>query len=99
MPGRFKLENIGYHKVKRLQHKGKIGMNNGENIVVHVCNILDDNAHYKTINGKLHVMDLNVRKKVVIGKNGKPIAIEREKKYIPISEHNRRHYPQIRNPL
>jgi len=84
-----KMEHTG-----RIQHRQKTrnverGDHKPENIINYVLTSLDDSARYKTINGKLHTKDVNFYK----GKFNK------EDEWISIEEHNRRHYPQIQNPL
>jgi hypothetical protein len=73
----------------RLEHKGDIGHKTGDNITVHVLSMIDDSSKYKTIDGVLHVKDVNLV-------NGK---YQKEERYITMQEHNSRHYPKIKNPL
>lgn len=82
------LRHLTYNNMGKMKHNG-VGHRTGECITVHVVNMLDADAHYKTINGKVHVKDLNI-------KNGKIVV---EKNHIPLTEHNNKHYPQIRSPL
>ena len=79
-----------FHKPEwsgRIQHRDN---KKGTNIVQHVLTNLDDSSEYRLKkDGTVMVRDRNF-------KDGK---FKTEKKFIPLAEHNRRHYPKAQNPL
>lgn len=71
----------------RVQHRDN---KKGTNIIQHVLTNLDDSAEYKlNKDGSIMVRDSNF-------KDGR---YHREKKFIPLREHNKKHYPMPQNPV
>jgi hypothetical protein len=79
-----------FNQMHKLEHRGQVGHRSGQNITVHVVSMLDDSSRYKVVNGKWFVRDIDKHH------NGR---YKVEKNYIPLEEHNRRSYPQIKNPF
>lgn len=77
-----------YGSMHEMNHNG-VGHKTGENIVVHVCNMLEPNNHHKHINGELHVRKLHL-------KNGR---IKKDNGYTSVEEYNNIYAPKLKNPL
>lgn len=83
-----KFHTLTYNNMGKMKNNG-VGYKTGENIVVHIASMLDSDSEYKYKNGKWYVRDLNIV-------NGK---ITKEKKFITLEEHHKKHYPKQNNPF
>lgn len=82
-------DKLEYDNMHKIDHHGQLGFKTNQNIVCHVVTMLDDNAKYRIINGKVHVKDIYSHK------NGK---YKKRQDFIPLEEHNRQHFPKLKNP-